>query len=154
MVVGGVTHANRLRAEGRPALAVLTGTRCVAKERGAALRWDLIAAAALRARSRVLLPERIGDDLRFQHAAEQLATKAPAAEAAIEVLVHAVLPRAARLDEVRRYVGLRQPFLQCQGHELTPVLAPQVPSGSVHPDRRLQRPDCLRGTRRPRALRT
>jgi len=123
--------------------------RSLAKEQGAVLRQDLIAEAAMRALRIVLLPERTGDGLRFQHAAEQLPIKAFVAEAAIEALIHAVLPRAARLVKADPDASLRQTFLQRPGHELSPVVAPQGPRRTAHPDRRLQRPDHFRGPQLP-----
>jgi len=113
------------------------------------LRRNVIADAAMRALPIILLPEPTGDDLRFQHPADKLPIKAFVAEAAIGALVHAGLPQAARLDEAAPDARLRQPFLQRRGHKLTPVVAPQVPRGPVHPDRRLQRPEHLRGSQLP-----
>jgi hypothetical protein len=141
------------RLQGRwqtgPCRQAVTGARSWAKEQGAVLRRDLIAYASIRALRIVLLPERAGDDLRFQHAAEQPPIKAFLAEAAIEPLVNAVLPLAARLDEADPDVSLRQPFLQRPGHELGPVVAPQVPRGPVQPNCRLQRPRHLCGPQLP-----
>ena len=73
----------------------LTGARSLAKEQGAVLRRDLIADAAMRALRIVLLAERTGDDLRFQHTADQLSIKAFVPEAAIEALDVIPLFRAA-----------------------------------------------------------
>jgi hypothetical protein len=103
----------------------------------------------MRALSIVLLEGRTGDDLRFQHTTDQIPIEAFIAEAAIEALVYAVLPRATRLNEADPDASVRHRFLQRPGHELTPFVEPQVPRGPVQADRRLQRPDHLRGPQLP-----
>ncbi len=88
----------------------------MAKEQGAVFRRHLIADAGMRALRIVLLLKRTGDDLRFQHATEQLPIKAFVAEAAMEALVHTVWPRSAQLDKADPNASLPQPFLQHPDH--------------------------------------
>jgi hypothetical protein len=148
-VVCRLGRAGKLWAEGIPGLAGLIGVQSLAQEQGAVFRRHRIADAAMRVLRIVLVPERTGEDLRFQNAAEQLPIEEFVAEAAIVALVYAFLPRAARLDKADPDASLRRTLLQRLDHELPPVVAPRVPRGPVHPDRRLQRQDHLRGLQLP-----
>ncbi len=99
-------RAGKLRAEGTPGLAGPTGARSLAQQLGAVFRRHLVADAAIGALGVEFLPERTADYLRLQHKADQLPIGAFVPEAPIEALVHAVLPRAARLDEADPEAGL------------------------------------------------
>jgi hypothetical protein len=78
----------------------------------------------------VFVPETAGDDLGFEHAAEQLAIKAFVAKTAVEAFIHAVLPRTARLDESGGDARVLQPGLKRTGDKLTAVIAAQMASDS------------------------
>jgi hypothetical protein len=147
--VGRVGRAGKLRAEGKPGLTGLTGARSLAQKVGTGFRRCLVADAAVWALGVVFLPERTGDHLRLQHAADQLPIEAFVPEAPIGGLVHTVLPRITRLDEADLGARLRQPFLQCTGHGFTLVVAPQVPRRPMDRDRRLKHPDHLRSAQLP-----
>jgi hypothetical protein len=123
----------------------LTAARSLAQKLGTVFRRHLVADAAVWALGVVFLPERTGDHLLLHHAADQLPIEAFVPEAPIEALVQATLPRTSRLDEADSDSGLREPFLQHPGHELTHVVAPRVQRRPMDRDRRLQRPDHLRG---------
>ncbi len=147
--MGKAGLVGKLQAEGGPALAGLTDARGLSQQPGEAFRRHLVANAAMLALGVVQLPERTGDYLRLQYATDQLPSEAVVPEASIEALDHAVLRLTARLDEEDPEACLRQPFLQCTGHELTPVVAPQVLWRPMGRERRLQRQDHLRGPKLP-----
>ncbi len=89
----------KLRAERRLGLADLTGARSLAQQSGAVFRRNFVADSALGALGLVSSPERTGDHLRLQHAADQLQMEAFLPEAATVDFVYTVLSRSAQLDD-------------------------------------------------------
>ncbi len=137
MIDGG--KVGKLPAEGRPGLAGLSGAGSLVQEFGAILRGDFVVDRAMRSDGVVFVAEAAGDNLRFEHAAEQFAIEAFVAEAAVEAFVHAVLPRTAWFDEACGDARVLQPGLEGAGGKLTAVVAAQMPGRSVTAAGRLQR---------------
>lgn len=89
------------------------------------------------------------DDLGLEHAGQHLAVEAFVAKAAVEALVHAVLPRAARFDEARDDAGRFEPLLQFPRNELAPIVTAQMTGRAVHCDRSRERLHHFRGAEPP-----
>ena len=68
----------------------------------------------------------------FQHAVEELAVKTVSTEDRVEALPVCILPGTPRIDVMRLYPLLHQPFRQLHGNELGPVVhTEQAATGCV-----------------------
>ena len=76
----------------------------------------------------------LNHDLRLRPVPEPLQTQTLVAELPVERLVHAVLPRLARVDVRRIDVRCRQPFEHGFRHELGAVVRAQVPRRAMLAD--------------------
>src|SRR6476661_2973133 len=92
--------------------------------------FELVRCEVVEARMRpdfiVMAAPGFDDHLRFTSAAEPLEAQALVTEAAVEALVHAVLPRLTRIDQRRFDTRLLQPFEDRFAHEFGAIIRAQV----------------------------
>src|SRR6476620_9829843 len=92
--------------------------------------FELVRCEVVEARMRpdfiVMAAPGFDDHLRLASAAEPLEAQALVTEAAVEALVHAVLPRLTRIDQRRFDARLLQPFEDRFAHEFGAIIRAQV----------------------------
>ena len=134
----GSGNQGKLRTEGRPGLAGLTGVRGLAQKFGAIVGRRAIGDRAMRADGVVIVAEGPPDALGLEDVGKELSVQALVTEATVEALVHSILPGTAGLDEAGVDLRLGEPFTQTAGNKLPAVVAAHVTRCSVTRHGRLQ----------------
>jgi hypothetical protein len=91
----------------------------------------------------VVAPPALDDDLGLAQGVEDFTIEQLVAEASVEALDVAVLPRTARLDVSSLGADCRDPFLHSLGHELRSVVGPDVTGNATHDEEVRQNVDYI-----------